>query len=124
MSNSLDVGRRGQRVRVYFNLHKQCLSVMDKATRRVIGHAKNVALDDVKFIVSQAGLERIRREKRKQVIAFVEGNLEEVNNVDHADDWQTAYFNPYKVDSFVVGEHRIDTARRARVIDRTVYVKD
>jgi hypothetical protein len=74
--------------------------------------------------VSQAGLERIRQEKRKQVIAFVEGNLEEVNNVDHADDWQTAYFNPYKVDSFVVGEHRIDTARRARVVDRTVYVKD
>jgi len=45
----------GQRVRVYYNLRKKCLSVMDKKTGLVIDHCDAINLENVKFVVSQAG---------------------------------------------------------------------
>lgn len=116
----------GQRVRIYFNLHKQMLSVMDKKTRRVIAHADFIHLDDVKFIVSVAGLARVRREKRKSVIAFVEGNYIPSRGEKIIDnpDWQSVYFNPYKVDSFVDPEMKpLETAEGVYILGKNVYAK-
>lgn len=116
-----------QRVRVYFNLHKQCLSVMDKKTRRVIAHVESIHLDDVKFVVSKAGLARVRREKRKSVIAFVEGDYlasDIQKNVHHV-DWRSAYFNPYVVDSFVdQAAEPLEGASEVYITGKTVYAKD
>ena len=115
----------GQRVRVYFNLRKHMLSVMDLKTRKVIAHCDFINLDNVKFIVSQAGLKRVRAEKRKQVIAFVEGNFVHSNGekVVENPDWTTVYFNPYKVDHFVVGEQPIHEADRCYILKKSIYVK-
>ena len=60
-----------KKVRVYKNLHKGCYSVKQGGLVKV--HADNVTLEDVKFIVSKIGQERVRKEKRKNVHAFVEG---------------------------------------------------
>ncbi len=63
-------------VRVYRNLHKNCLSVLHRTDKgwRLWQHVEQIELTDVKFKVSQAGRERVLREKRKNVHAFVEGN--------------------------------------------------
>jgi len=37
----------GQRVRVYYNLRKKCLSVMDKKTGLVIDHCDAINLENV-----------------------------------------------------------------------------
>lgn len=116
----------GQRVRVYFNLHKGCLSVMDKRTRRVIAHADAINLVNVNFVVSKAGLKKVRDTKRKRVIAFVEGDYTHGNGWKVIDnpDWQTAYFNPYKVDTFVVGDQPIHETMNCYIVGKQVYVND
>ena len=63
------------RVRVYYNLHRKCLSVMDVRTRRVVDHRKSVVMRDVTFRVSEAGRQRVLRTGQKNVHAFVEGTL-------------------------------------------------
>lgn len=63
---------------VYYNLHKHCLSVkaMEGPLRgRVILHAYAVQLQDAVFKVSQAGRERVLRERAKNVHAGVIGKL-------------------------------------------------
>ena len=63
----------GSRVMVYYNLHKHTFSVTYKS--KVILHADYVKLKDVEFRVRQGGQEKVRDEKRKNVHAFVIGNL-------------------------------------------------
>lgn len=81
---------------------------MDKTTRRVIGHSEGVSLKDVKFIVSKSGVERIRRNKRKSVVAFVEGELmswhvnEDCGICKAQRSAGIVKFNPYKWDTFVL----------------------
>lgn len=91
----------GRQVRVYFNLHKKTWSIMDKKTRRVIGHSDFVPLKDCKFIVSEAGRQRVLREKRKNVHAYVEGTIG--GDCLHKSELFHGRFtyNPYKYDSFV-----------------------
>lgn len=67
------------RVRVYWNLHKHCYSVMEASTGRVVQHANAVMLRDVRYTVQPAGHARTIREGRKCVHAFIDGRI--VNNV-------------------------------------------
>ncbi len=86
----------------------------------VVAHAKGAALDDAKTIVSQAGRERVFREGRKNVHAYIEGNLHAVQDVQmryeydmgvhHVSDveqvvsfgqyWEAVRYNPYEVAHF------------------------
>jgi hypothetical protein len=66
---------RGMNVFVYRNLHQDCWSVKSKETGRVIAHADHVELSDVEFKVSQAGRDRVLREKSKNVHAGLQGKL-------------------------------------------------
>ena len=71
------------RVFVYWNLHKKVWSIKalegtDKG--RVIAHADYVELANVKFKVSEAGRQRVLREKRKNVHAGAVGVLESWSN--------------------------------------------
>ena len=66
------------RVFVYFNLHKKCLSVKaleGESKGRVIAHADSVELVNATFKVSQAGRQRVLRERRKNVHAGVVGTM-------------------------------------------------
>ena len=63
----------GKWVAVYYNIRKRCLSVLDPSTRLVMGHVDSVYLRGARFKVSEAGRERVRKEKRKNVHAYVYG---------------------------------------------------
>ena len=63
---------------IYRNLHKKCFSVRQRG--RVVGHlmddpTEHVLLKDVKFAVQPAGRRKVLREKRKNVHAFVRGDM-------------------------------------------------
>ena len=88
-----------KKVRVYRNLHKGCLSVQQGGLVKC--HADNVVLRDFKTIVNPKGQERVRREKAKNVHAFIEGFV-----VDAKESWKgmfdfgwgKCYYNPYETD--------------------------
>ena len=92
------------RVQVYYNLHKKCLSVRHKG--KVIEHAQEVTLTDARFHVQQAGRERVLKEKRKNVHAYVSGKLKETFWFTQAPKYiwtakQHVTYNPYKYKNFV-----------------------
>lgn len=66
------------RVSVYFNLHRKLFSVRAEdgpEKGRVIAHADALGLHFCKLIVGQAGNAKVRREGRKNVHAFIKGDL-------------------------------------------------
>jgi hypothetical protein len=106
---------------VYFNLHKRCFSIkaLEGAMKgRVIAHRDQALLFDAKFKVSEAGRQRVLKEKRKNVHAGVVGEW-----IDSSGDYATIdavaingsaiTYNPYKYSTFVhlFGEHPIGMAR-------------
>jgi len=88
----------GQRVQVYYNLHKHMFSIKDKRSGFVVAHAETVTLSDVKLIVRQAGRERVIKEKRKNVHAIIEGIYEGTHTPP--DELTPLYYNPYKTETF------------------------
>lgn len=99
------------RVFVYFNLHKKCFSIkaLEGAMKgKVIAHRDVVVLENCKFKVSEAGRQRVLREKRKNVHAGVTGVWDEVSKRDEADFvalsilGRQVTYNPYKYASFVI----------------------
>lgn len=60
-------------VEVYVNRPKRCLSVRNAKTRKLIGHATSIVLEDAIFKVSQKGRERVRRTRQRSVHAVVRG---------------------------------------------------
>ena len=88
------------KVEVYFNLHKRVFSIRSCKTGRVIHHAKDVHIVNPKFVVREGGRQRVLRERKKNVHAFVRGNLTTFkDNPSRLAD--TIGYNPYKYDSFV-----------------------
>lgn len=101
----------------YFNLHRKCFSV--KALEgpnkgRVIAHRDSVTLVDGVFKVSEAGRQRVLRERKKNVHAGVVGQfMDGEDNSFVAINGSAITYNPYKYSSFVhlYGEHPIQSAR-------------
>ena len=94
----------GLRVMVYYNLHKKTFSVQYKG--RVILYADYVKLGNVEFRVREGGKEKVRQEKRKNVHAFVIGDLLDYcqypcENMPPETNDKVITYNPYKYDSFV-----------------------
>jgi len=101
------------KVEVYWNLHKNCFSVRDCKTGRVIRHTNDMYLYDAKFVVRQAGRRKVLEEKRKNVHAFVRGYMAPESAQDTSDKPNGyATYNPYKYDTFVDYETKkpLDTA--------------
>jgi hypothetical protein len=113
------------KVDVYFNLHKKLLSVRHKG--RVIHHSNYVKIVNPTFVVSEAGRQRVLREKRKNVHAFVRGELVALENnpEDSVDNLQTITYNPYKYNTFVKknDEVGIKTADVAHIFGRLILAK-
>lgn len=85
---------------IYYNLHKHCLSVRQRGI--VVAHLDSVALRNVEFKVSEAGRQRVLKEKRKNVHATVRGEIQEWDHRYEAMDGIEITYNPYKYSSFVV----------------------
>ena len=69
------------RVKVYYNLQKDCLSVIDAETGLLYCHAHRVELHDAKFRVQLAGRNRVIKEKRKNVHAYIVGKCHDIGEV-------------------------------------------
>jgi len=113
------------KVEVYFNLHKRVFSVRSCKTGRVIHHAKDVHIVNPKFVVREGGRQRVLRERKKNVHAFVRGNLTTFkDNPSRLAD--TIGYNPYKYDSFVnvTDEEPVYKAFRAWLNVRRYFGRD
>ena len=95
--------RRLPEFRIYRNLHKDCFSIMkynpEKKGYRLHSHAQNLTAEGVEFKVSQAGREKVIREKQKNVHAFVycKNYSTFVKPIPVGDE---ITYNPYAMDSF------------------------
>lgn len=97
------------RVRVYWNLHKDCYSIIGWEPRsssygRLIEdrpHREEVWLEDVKFIVQPAGRRRVLKENRKNVHAYLEGQLG-VGPAPDVGEMGFVTYNPYTMGEFRV----------------------
>jgi hypothetical protein len=90
-----------QEVFVYRNLNRgRLFSIKDKKTGLVIAHADKFRIENVKCKISEAGRQRVIRERRKNVHGQLLGiftgecemNIEELVEV---------YYDPYTLDSFI-----------------------
>lgn len=105
----------GRVVEVYYNTHRGKLSVRDAKTKKVFAHTSVIYLEDVKFVVQPAGRDRVRRENKKNVHAWVRGTVCPIYKgygYANLDSWlygvidspmkgSSVKYNPYKYDSFV-----------------------
>lgn len=117
------------KVFVYYNLHKKCFSVkglQGPAKGLVFLHSNAVELYYAEFKVSQAGRERVLREKRKNVHAGVVGYLADF----HVDNYNTSEmtsvtYNPYLYTSFVTAETKnpIKSADKVLLKDRKIFAQ-
>jgi len=104
------------KVEVYFNLHKKLFSVRQCSTGRVILHTRAVHLLNPVFVVREAGRQRVLRERKKNVHAFVRG---EVTYFDDFNpdilDVDIVGYNPYRAATFVSAHDTspVRTAKRA-----------
>lgn len=89
-----------ERVEVYRNLHTGTLSVRSCKTGRVIAHPTEITLALPKFVVQQGGRERVLRERKKYVHAFVRGYVSERGLAPQCGG-RMAIYNPFKVSTFV-----------------------
>jgi hypothetical protein len=113
-------------VQCYWNLHRKCWSVRDAKTRKVIAHKDKLWLEDVTFKVSEAGRQRVLRERKKNVHAFACGTyVPEFDNYEPFGCYAKARYNPYKADCFVNSytEEKVSKANYAYLAaDRQVYI--
>ena len=98
---------------IYRNLHKKCFSVRQRG--RVVGHlmddpTEHVLLKDVKFAVQPAGRRKVLREKRKNVHAFVRGDMVSPHSVPYPelDEFKREVtYNPYYYRTFYFKESEL-----------------
>ena len=104
-------------VRVYYNLHKKCLSVQYKTIRgwRLLTYAHSLELTEVIFKVYEAGRKRVLNTKRKNVHAFIIGNLKNIDTdvnktfrsledicKSYKKEYYRVVYNPYKFNAFII----------------------
>ena len=119
--NSFDYTKK---VKVYWNLHKDCFSVQQKGL--VVGHTEKIVLSDVEFRVGQAGRERVLKEQRKNVHAGIVGEWMDYAWQRTGSIWDEITYNPYKYETFVYKNDEsvcdFDGVSLAWMQDRKVYV--
>ena len=109
------------RVKVYRNLTYKCWTICDAQDGKLYCHADSVDLRDCKFRVQPAGRARVLKEKQKNVHAYVVGKFTDVN-FDKAQyfprgyKFAQAFYNPYKVETFVDYHKGTPLHKAARVI--------
>jgi hypothetical protein len=92
------------KVFVYFNLHKRLFSVksLEGASKgKVIGYSHSIVLDHTQFKISEAGRQRVIRERKKNVHAGVTGTLIDVGTIGKMFKGDIITYNPYENSTFV-----------------------
>ena len=88
-----------KQVHVYRNRHRKCYSI--KQGGYVVAYADELAILSPKFKVSEAGRQRVIREGRKNVHAYIKGFIIERGPDTYHTDWRPMTYNPYRHTTFV-----------------------
>jgi len=91
---------------VYWNLHKNIFSIQSREKEnygKVVAHKDSVVVGLPKFVVRQAGREKVLKDKSKNVHAFVVGNVEP-DMFFNLGPGRLVTYNPYKYNSFVMAD--------------------
>ena len=86
------------KVKVYKNLTRNTWSIQDYKTRKVIGYSDNIRLENAKFVVSEKTRQRVLKEGKKYVHAFVVGELVDTWNL--TESFEEVRYNPHIFDAF------------------------
>lgn len=89
-------------------------SVLDRTTRKVVNHIRTAVVDNVKFIVQPAGRAKVLKEKRKNVHAFVRGEMVDERLISSG--LVRISYDPYTHDHFI----REDTGEAIYEADRVL----
>ena len=116
------------RVFIYFNLHRKLWSV--KALEgphkgKVISHCLDFSLHNCTMKVSEAGRQRVLRERRKNVHAGIVGQWDHWRLDNLVSDGRLTY-NPYRAPTFTdvdTGEP-VKGASRVYALGRNVYYEE
>lgn len=97
--------------RIYFNLHKKTFSIKSKKTGLVIGLEKELILHNVTPKVYEKGRQRVIKEKRKNVHAYLDcesytASRHHLEKVSHSST--LVYYNPYRQDRFTLVDAQIN----------------
>jgi len=97
-------------------------SLKNKKTGRVEKRGQNFIMKNVTFKVSEAGLKRVRKEKRKNVHAGVSGSTYTGNKAKDI-EWERVSYNPYKNNYFTDQKgNRVDHVDFAKLTPNGVFI--
>lgn len=88
-----------KQVLIYKNLHNGLFSV--KQNGLVVAHVNSIVLKNGFFDVNQAGRNRVIKEKKKNVHAYVKGFIVSVNTVWQNEQKRLVTYNPYNNEHFI-----------------------
>jgi hypothetical protein len=113
----------GDNVRVYYNFHRKIYSIQKFINNRwlVVAYSNDFILFDCSFKVNQNGRNKVLKDMKKNVHAFIYGTfIEHIPKSQYEYDFSTIIsYNPYKNDCFVCEDSSGGTSK----IDRALYVK-
>jgi len=104
------------KVRIYWNLHKGMWSVQCAKTRKVMGHATQVLVREAAFTVSEAGRQRVLKERKKNVHAFVVGELEAAIWFTHMKTGAPGFWHDWEMGKRSNSAYRAFANRKGRVV--------
>ena len=115
------------KTQVYFNLRAKMLSV--RVGGKVVAHAPAIALDNPTFHVSEAGRQRVLKNRRKNVHAWVSGDWRGylhtgASSIIPENSVEVTY-NPYKFSTFVLAKDGspIKNARYVAIHGKKIYAQ-
>lgn len=104
------------RVKVYRNLNRKCWSVLGK-DGKLLFHAEALVLKDCQFIVQEGGRQRVIREGRKNVHAFVRGAIAPMaSHQEFRSILKRVLYNPYECPTFTWEDGPKSVATEARCV--------
>lgn len=83
-----------KKVDVYWNLHKNIFSILDRKTRRVLTYRAKLVIKNAALIVNEKGRQRVLENKRKNVHAFIRGDSK-LTWCEIPPDAVRIHYNPY-----------------------------
>ncbi len=107
LSELIDTSKR---VQVYRNLHKDCWSV--RQSGKVVAHVDYLWLTNVRMNVGVKGREKVIRDQKKNVHAYVSGYIDTTATACKFEDyyeaqgytWEEISYNPYNSGNFYAKE--------------------
>lgn len=111
-------------IRVYYNFRRKLFSVQAKVNNKwvVVEHTNNIVLRNAIFKVSEAGRQRVLKQKRKNVHAFIIGERFPFIPKSFVYRDEISY-NPYKGPNFVIAnqpEKSVDEAKYVTILGNKV----